>query len=314
MLAAGRAYPRPVRRAVLALVVVCTTWGTIPLLTRGVDLPPAAIVLVRAWTGAAALALVAVAVARRRPTAGDAPPSPNDATSGRTKRIVVVGPLLAAHWTAMFAAYDHAPADVVVFVVFLAPIGIALVAPRALGERPDATTLAALAVAVGGFALVTGPSLDGARAVGVAYAAVSAALLVVLVVVSKPLAESLGGLRLSQLELGGAGLVLVPIALTTDWARPTVAQWLALAVLGIVHTGVGVAVYLHALARVPATSVGILGYLEPVGVVVFSWLLLADVPSITTVAGGALIVLAGALVLRAAPASVVPEVPIRVPG
>jgi drug/metabolite transporter (DMT)-like permease len=213
----------------------------------------------------------------------------------------------------MFAGYQHAPADVVVFVVFLAPIGIAVVAPRALGERIDAATVAALAIAVAGFALTTGPVLDGARAVGVAYAALSAAILVVLVVVSKPLAEALGGFRLSRIELTGAGIVLLPVLFTTDWSGPTPRQWLALGVLGVVHTGVGVAVYLHALSKVPATSVGILGYLEPVGVVVFSWILLADAPSRTTIAGGALIVLAGGLVLRRA-ATAVPEVPVHVPG
>ena len=307
------------RRAVLALVVVCTTWGTIPLLTRGVDLAPAAIVVVRVWFGVAGLTAVHLARRTRSATAGPSTAAP----PWWTVRTVLVGPLLALHWTAMFAGYQRAPADVVVFVVFLAPIGIAVAAPRALGERLTAATVAALAVAVAGFALIAGPSLGGngnengvgtaASATGVAWAALSAATLVVLVVVSKPLAESLGGFRLSRIELTGAGITLLPVAVTTDWSGPSPRQWLALAVLGLVHTGLGVAVYLDALAKVPATSVGILGYLEPVAVVVFSWLVLAEAPSAATVAGGALIVLAGALVLRQAP-SAVPEVPIRVPG
>lgn len=296
------------RRAILSLVVVCAGWGTIPLLTRGIELSPAGIVFVRVWTGAAGLALVAAVRRRRRlPLATGRRPA---------MRVLLVGPLLAVHWTAMFAAYQHAPADIVVFVVFLAPIGIAVVAPRALGERLTRRTIAALAVAVAGFALTTGPALGGgASAVGVAYAALSAATLVVLIVVSKPLAESLGGFRLSRIELTGAGIVLLPVLVTAEWGSTTARQWLALGVLGVVHTGIGVAVYLDALSRVPATSVGILGYLEPVGVVVFSWLLFADVPSPTTVAGGALIVLAGALVLRAASSSsAVPEAPVHVPG
>ena len=295
------------RRAVVALVVVCTTWGTIPLLTRGIDLPPAAIVLVRVWAGLAGL--TAVALARRgrdAPTVAGRPPT----------RALLVGPLLAIHWTAMFAGYQHAPADVVVFVVFLAPVGIALLAPRTLGERIDRATLAALALAVAGFVLTTGAALGGATAVGVAYAAVSAALLVLLVLVSKPLSAALGGLRLARLELAGAGVVLLPVALTTDWSGPRPRQWLALAVLGLVHTGIGVAIYLEALARVPATAVGILGYLEPVGVVLFAWGLLGDAPSLTTIAGGALIVLAGVLVLRAtaSPSSANPKEPAHVPG
>ena len=135
-----------------------------------------------------------------------------------------------------------------------------------------------------------------------------------LVVASKPLAEELGGFRLSRIELTGAGIVLLPVLVTTDWSGPSSRQWLQLALLGVVHTGVGVAVYLSALAKVPATSVGILGYLEPIAVVAFSWLLLADAPALTTVAGGALIVVAAALVLRGASATAAPEVPVHVPG
>ena len=290
--------------------MVCTTWGTIPLLTRGIDLSPAAIVVVRVWAGVAGLALAASVRRRRAAPSGAAGTVRGPRPS---LRALLVGPLLAIHWTAMFAGYQHAAADVVVFVVFLAPIGIAVVAPRALGERLTPRTIVALAVAVAGFALVTGPALDGASAVGVGYAALSAATLVVLVVVSKPLAESLGGFRLARIELAGAGVVLLPVLVTTGWGGTTARQWSALLVLGFVHTGIGIAVYLDALAKVPATSVGILGYLEPVGVVVFSWLFLAVAPAVTTVAGGALIVLAGALVLRAA-ATTQPEVPAHVPG
>lgn len=304
------------RRSLLTLVVVCSGWGTIPLLAGRLDLPAPAIVFARVWIATAVLAVPVLA-------RGWAPPGPpSDPGGGRAGRILAAGALLAVHWTAMFAAYQSAPDDTVVFIVFLAPVGIALLAPRTLGERLGPRTLVALALAVGGFALIAGPALEPGTATGLAWAALSAATFVGLVLVSKPLAEQLGGLRLNLAEMAVAGVLLVPVAATSDWTG-LAAAWPWLVVLGAVHTALGITLYLAALARVPATAAGILGYLEPVSVVVLAWLLQGDPPLPATVAGGALIVAAGALVVLGAPSGAVaatedlstaPEVPARVPG
>jgi drug/metabolite transporter (DMT)-like permease len=51
------------------------------------------------------------------------------------------------------------------------------------------------------------------------------------------------------------------------------------------------------LARLPATHVGILGHLEPVGVVACAWVWLGQRPAVETVAGGILVVAAGVLIV-----------------
>jgi drug/metabolite transporter (DMT)-like permease len=239
-------------------------------------------------------------------------------------RALAAGALLAVHWTAMFAGYQHAPADTVVFVVFLAPVGIAALAPRLLGERLDVRTIGALGLAVAGFVLVAGPALEPGTATGLAWAGLSAATFVGLVLVSKSLAPTLGGLRLNLLEMTVAGILLLPVAAASDWTGLATA-WPWLLVLGAVHTALGITLYLAALARVPAAHVGILGYVEPVSVVVLSWLVLGDRPAPTTLAGGVLVLAAGAAVVLPATRvrqttdadadpSPVPEVPAHVPG
>jgi DME family drug/metabolite transporter len=292
-----------VRRSLLTLVAVCTGWGSIPLLVRHVDLAPAAIVFARVAVAVPLLA-AAVLATSRRPMAR--------IPRGRA---LLAGALLAVHWTAMFAGYQHAPADTVVFIVFLAPVGIALLAPRTLGERLDARTLVALALAVAGFVLVAAPALEPGTAVGLAWAGLSAVTFVGLVLVSKPLAEHLGGLRLNLVEMAVAAVLLAPVALTSNWDGLGGA-WPWLVVLGAVHTALGITFYLGALARVPATQVGIIGYLEPASVVVLAWLVLGDEPRPTTLLGGALVVVAGALVVLPRPSLplALPEVPARVPG
>jgi drug/metabolite transporter (DMT)-like permease len=294
------------------LVVVCSGWGTIGLVVRAVDLPAAAITSGRVWVGALGLGLVILATGGhpadragpggRRPGAG--------LFSYQPGRVVFTGAILAAHWLSFIAALQHAPIGTVVLIVFLGPIGVALGAPRVLGERSSRRTLAALALAVAGFVLVAAPGARSAGLLGPALALLAAVLFVALVLVSKPLAAVYGGLRLAFLELAVAGVVLLPFGLTAGWGAPQ-PDWLWLLVLGLVHTALGVSLYLAALARVPAVHAGILGYLEPAGAVVCGWLFLDEQPGPATVAGAVLIVVAGLLVVRAGAAR--PEV-IGVPG
>lgn len=200
--------------------------------------------------------------------------------------------VLGAHWLALFAAYKRAPAGTVILIAYLAPIGVAALAPRLLGERLDRRTVAALAAAVAGFGLLAGPTVRAAGAIGLALSLVAAVLFVVLILLSKPLAEVYGGLRLAFLELAGAGLVLVPVAAATTWP-PVDAAWLWVVVLGVVHTALGISLYLRVLAEVPATHVGILGYLEPVVVVAAAWLWLGQRPAMVTLIGGLFVIAAG---------------------
>jgi drug/metabolite transporter (DMT)-like permease len=264
------------------LAGVCLFWGTIPFVIRDVALDGIAIAFVRVWVAAAGLAIVALW--RRR----DADVRLLSRAPGRC---LAAGAVLALHWSAMFAAYKRAPADMVIFIVFLAPIAIAALAPAVLGERVAARTVAALGLALGGAALVTRP-VGSSGTTGLILAAVAAGSFAALVLITKPLAQIYGGLRLTLMEMTVAGVVLAPVALFGDWGTPA-GSWAWLVVLGALHTAVGTAVYLAALARLPATDVGILGYLEPVGVVAFGWLLLGTAPPASTVAGGALIVVAG---------------------
>src|SRR6185436_9104777 len=102
------------------------------------------------------------------------------------------------------------------------------------------------------------------------------------------------GVRLAFAELLVASVVLLPIAAFSDVGRPE-GTWAWLLVLGVVQTALGVGLYLSALARLPATDVGILGYLEPASAVVFGWVFLSETPDAATIAGGLLIVAAGVL-------------------
>ena len=299
------------RRSYLLLCAITAGWGTIPVLAGLVDLPSPLIVAVRLWTAALCLGVVLLIGRSGDVRRGRAPAFP-PLLSVHPRRCVLAAAVLAGHWLALFAAYKRAPAGTVILIVYLAPVGVAALAPRLLHEKLGRRTVMALAAATAGFALLAAPTVEAAGMAGLALSLVAAVLFVALIMVSKPLASAYGGLRLAFIEMAGAGVALVPVALWTAWPAPS-APWLWLVVLGVVHTAIGITLYLSVLADLPATHVGILSYLEPVVVVVCAWLWLAQRPGWATVAGGLLVIAAGiSLVLAgdAARPEAVPAPPI----
>lgn len=281
----------PRQRATYALIATTTTWGTVPLIARSVDLPPAAIVAARFWL--AALSLTAVLAWEKRRDRPSGPPI----WSVSRGRAVAVSAVLAAHWLSEIAAYQHAPIGTALFIIFLAPIGIAAFAPSVLGEHIDRQTVVALGLAVAGFAFMSRTALESSGADGLVLSLIAAATFVALILLNKPLADTYGGIRATQMQMTGAGLLIIPFVLASDIGAPHPA-WLWLLVLGVVHTGVAISVYLSCLSVVGATITGVLGYLEPTTAVVWAWLVLGERPSAATLVGGAAIVGAGLLVVR----------------
>lgn len=280
---------------------VAVGWGTIGVVVRQVDLPASVIVASRLWVGALTLGLVLFLRREGRPRWSGVD------RIGRV-RTMAAGLVLAAHWVALVAALQRAPIGLVLLVTYLAPVGVAVLAPSTLGEKVDTVTVGALAMAVAGVGLVAWPSSGSPEIGGLALAAVAGALMVLLVLVDKSLSATYGAVPLAFTQFVVAGTVLVPVVALAGWGSPRPA-WLWLVVLGVVHTALANVLFLGALARMPASRAGVLLYLEPASAVAFGWLLLGESPAPATAAGGALIVMAGVLVARSSASHAAPRAP-----
>jgi drug/metabolite transporter (DMT)-like permease len=275
-----------------AVAAVAAGWGSIGLIVREVPEPATVIVFARVAVATVGLGVWMLWLRRPRP---DQP----SLFAHHPVRSGLQGVILAAHWVALFAAFQRAPVGTVVLITYVAPVLVALVAPHLLGERAPRAVLVALVVAVVGSLLVLGPGAAGAPASGIALALVAAVLLAVLIINAKILSRYHDGVRLAFLQVAVATATLLPVVLVDNdgWPSPASVAWLV--VLGLVHTAAALVVYFQALARIPATSASVLAYLEPAAGVVFAWWILSEQPSAATVAGGLLIMLAGLLVVRA---------------
>lgn len=274
------------RRAAVLIAAVAAMWGSVGVVIRQIDLPAVALVSARIWIAAPALALFI------RTTQRDA------VRDWRlTPRLAVNGVVLAAHWVTFIAALQRAPIGTVLLITYLAPVGIAALAPAVLGEVVPARTKVALSLAVVGIALIAIPQIDGTSRDGIALAFLTGLLYVALALSNKKLSDEHGGVHLALWQLLIAGAVLLPFSLFADWGSPG-ADWGWLLLLGLVYTAFAFAAYLTALAHMAATRAAVLLYMEPASAVLFGWLLLGEQPTWATLVGGAMVVAAGVLVAR----------------
>jgi len=291
-------------RAALAVAAIAVLWGSVGVVVREVELSAVALVSARIWIAAPAVALF---LRRRR---ARAPwrwrPAP---------LLLVNGAVLAVHWVTFIAALQRAPIGTVLLITYLAPVGIAALAPATLGEHVPTRTKVALAVAVAGIALITIPEVGGTDADGVVLAVVTGVLYVALALLNKRLTDDLDGATLTLWQLLIAGALLLPFAAASDWGSAG-DDWPWLLAMGLVYTAFAFGSYLTALVHLPATRAAVLLYLEPAAAVVFGWLLLDEGLSLSTAAGGVLVVVAGVLAARTpAGPELIPEAEVAdVPG
>lgn len=274
------------------MVAACAlSWGAVGVIVREVSLPPLTIVWIRVLFSTTTVALLILATGRRellrRPPLG----------------VLALGVLLAVHWSLYFSAIKQTSVASAVLIAYLAPVFMALMAPVLIGERVPAVSIGALVVSVGAIALISlsgGSGGEEVRLVGVVLALGAAATFALLIVLLKRWAADTDPMTVVVYQDGLVALLLTP-ALIGIHSAPSGADLGRLALLGVVLTGITGVVYVAALRWVPATTAGILAYMEPVSAALLAALLLGQRLTVAVVVGGVAIVAAGVAVVLASP-------------
>lgn len=284
------------RRGLLMVAAGALLLGLLGVLVRGSEMPASLLLVLRM-----SLAGIAVAAFFGRRRVLDEVRRPGIAPLLLLMGVVDAGSLLCT-----FLAIRYANVAVAMFLSFMAPVYVAVIAPRVFHQRTERVVVVALALALGGLAVMLLPALrDGAVAAGLTTGGVIAGLaagllLGIYFVIAKALRE----------RVSSPTVVLAECWLTTAFVLP-LAVWQGLGsgysltggdmiralLLGIVCTAVPYMLIVTSLGYVPVQQASILGYLEPVSAPLYAFVLLGEASSSWTVAGGALILLAGALVV-----------------
>ncbi|WP_082589859.1 DMT family transporter [Agromyces sp. Soil535] len=269
-------------RALAATAIVLVLWASAFIAIRGIgdSLSPGALALGRQLVGA--LALAAIALVRR-------PPFPR----GRGLVLVVGYGLLwfAGYTLVLNIAERHLDAGTTAMLVNIAPLLVALVAGVVLKEGFPRSLMIGIGVAFAGVVLIAaggvGPHGDP---VGIALGLLAASLYASGVLVQKVALKTTDALGATWVGCAVGAIALTPFLpqLVTEVAVAPVPATLAMVYLGVFPSAIAFILWANVLQRSTAGATASATLAVPAIVVLMSWLILGELPTILGMIGGVL--------------------------
>ncbi|MFI0981581.1 DMT family transporter [Streptomyces sp. NPDC021093] len=280
----------PLALAAAGVTVVLWASAFVSIRSAGESYAPGALALGRLLSGS--LVLVALLLIRREGL------PPRAAWPG----IIASGLLwFGAYAVALNWGEQLVDAGTASLVVNVAPILMALLASRFLGEGLPPRLLAGMVVSFAGAAIV-GVSMSGGGGtslLGVGLCLAAAVTYAIGVVAQKPALGHATPLQATAYGCLIGAVACLPFAgqLVRDVAQAPLSATLNMVYLGIFPTALAFTTWAYALKRTTAGKMGATTYAVPAIVVLMSWLLLDEVPGWVTLLGG-MVCLAGVAVSR----------------
>jgi drug/metabolite transporter (DMT)-like permease len=202
-----------------------------------------------------------------------------------------------------FYSLGHTTVSNAVFTHYTAPLFVAVLAPLLISERLQRVTLISLPLAVAGMALIVlaggGLRFGGEHTRGILAGTISGLAYAFLIIVSRKLSQLMMHHKAVFVILWITAVATAPAALFQTH-HLSLRTALLLLTTGLVHSTVAPLLYYSALRQVMAQHAAILGYIEPLAAVPLAFFFLSELPPLTALFGGVLIIISGALVVRTA--------------
>ena len=204
----------------------------------------------------------------------------NPASGSQRIGMILGGIALGINWILLFEAFNFTTVAKATLCYYLEPTIVILLSPVLFQERLTRRRLLCAFVSLLGMVLVSGV-LEGGTAPqdlkGILYALGAACFYALVVIINKKTGEC-DPWEKSIVQLLSAAAVLVPYLLVRN-EIPVIhnGQELVLVlIIGLVHTGLAYALYFSSLPHLPAQTISLLSYIDPVTALFVSALFLGE--------------------------------------
>ena len=280
-----------VNAAKLRMTFAMFIFGTIGLFARWIPLPSSVIALARGTIGTAFL--LAVMAMKKAPFSGKA-------LRQNLFWLLVSGALLGFNWILLFESYRYTSVAVGTLCYYMAPILIILASPVVLREKLTARKLLCVLAALAGMVCISGVLSEGIPAAGEMKGillGLAAAVLYAAIVLCNKQIHDISAYEKTAFQLGISAIAMLPYCLLTVDVSSldlNASSLLMLLFVGVVHTGITYFLYFGSMEFIPAQSVAVISYVDPVVAVLASVVILREPMHLAEGVGAVLILGAAA--------------------
>lgn len=270
----------------LLLIFAMVIFSTIGIFRKFIPLPSSMLAMARGVIGMAFL-FVWVSVKKQRIS--------GEAVRKNLLVLILSGIALPFNWMLLFEAYNYTSVATATLCYYMAPIFLILVSPVLFKEKLTGKKMICVAVALLGMVMVSGvfdAGLAGISGVKGILLGLGAAVLYTTVMVLNRYLKDISAYDKTIMQLGLAAVVMLPyVFLTEDFSAITLDAMaiIMLLVVGVIHTGVAYACYFGSIGALPAQTVALFSYIDPVGAIILSALVLREPTSFWGILGAVLV-------------------------
>jgi drug/metabolite transporter (DMT)-like permease len=199
---------------------------------------------------------------------------------------VVLGFILAVHWTAFFQSIQISTVAVGLLSYSSFPVFTTFLEPLFFKERIELSTICyALLCVVGIFLIIPRFDLDNSVYRGVLWGLFAGFTFSILTILNRKLTQKYSSLLITFYQDFWATLFLLPFLFILK-PRLDSRDIFLLLILGIFCTALSHSLFINGMRHIKAQTAAIISSLEPVYGIIMALIILKEVPSLRTVLGG----------------------------
>jgi drug/metabolite transporter (DMT)-like permease len=280
----------------IKIITAILIWSSLGIFVRRIGLPNVAIVFYSAAiAGLIQFALLVLTGGVKKEL---------DASSSANRILLFIGipSCSLANVLLFYFAFAHTTIANAVLSHYTAPVFVAIMAPLFLKERNQRTIWIAIMLStIGMWLMLWMPSsgrvipMSVSERNGIIAGASSGFAYALIILMLRALAFRYSPLFIIFMQNSVMSLILLPFIISINFPLKSLPY---LIMMGVVHSTLAPILYVQGFKSVRANEAAILGYFEPVAAIMLAFIVLHEVPGITALIGGVLILFSGYMILK----------------